>query len=150
MPLKWHYPIGLLFDIYAGAEPATGKSRSRRHFGQTHRHQSSRDTIPEELENDDGEDDADADAGREAPPPDPIPWKLTVHFGNWPEDQLVKLDEEGKVLHDAFINSVKEADHLRNGTARGIMSLSKEDSGDLWRGVKESMYRSSFLVPVLF
>jgi hypothetical protein len=42
---------------------------------------------------------------------------------------------EGKFLHDAFINSVKEADFIRNGTAKGIMSLSKDDSTQLWKAV---------------
>ena len=41
------------------------------------------------------------------------------------------------VMNDAFINSVKEADFLRNGTAKGIMSLSKEDSSGLWKAVED-------------
>lgn len=48
----------------------------------------------------------------------------------------MRLDKEGKFLHDAFINSVKEADFLRNGTAKRIMSLSKDDSTRLWQGVE--------------
>lgn len=52
----------------------------------------------------------------------------------------MRLDAEGKVLHDAFINCVKEADFLRNGTAKGIMALSKEDSTTLWQAVMERMY----------
>lgn len=52
----------------------------------------------------------------------------------------MRLDAEGKVIHDAFINSVKEADFLRNGTAKGIMALSKEDSTMLWQAVMERMY----------
>lgn len=43
------------------------------------------------------------------------------------------------MLHDAFINSVKEADFLRNGTAKGIMSLSKDDSTQLWNAVQQRM-----------
>lgn len=41
------------------------------------------------------------------------------------------------MLHDAFINSVKEADFLRNGTAKGIMSLSIDDSTKLWTAVQD-------------
>jgi hypothetical protein len=36
------------------------------------------------------------------------PWKLTVHFSGWPGETLIRLDKEGTVLHDAFMNSVKE------------------------------------------
>lgn len=35
-------------------------------------------------------------------------------------------------LHDAFINSTKEADFLRSGTAKPIMSLSAIESQNLW------------------
>ena len=32
-----------------------------------------------------------------------------------------------------------QADFLRNGTAKGIMSLSKEDSTKLWKAVQDRM-----------
>ncbi|KKK16540.1 autophagy protein, partial [Aspergillus rambellii] len=102
VPLKWHYPIGLLYDLYAGADPAT-KSH-------------------------------DLDASTAG---DHLPWRLVVHFSDWPDDELVRLDAHGMVMNDAFINSVKEADFLRNGTAKGIMSLSKEDSSGLWKAVQD-------------
>jgi autophagy-related protein 5 len=103
VPLKWHYPVGLLFDLYAGADPATKSG-----FG--------------------------SDVSRETAAP--FPWRLTVHFSDWPAEDLVRLDENGMVMNDAFINSVKEADFLRNGTAKGIMTLSKEDSSGLWKAVE--------------
>ena len=107
--------MGLLYDLFSGAVPSQGPRLHGRGEIST--------------------DEAQA----------PLPWKLIVHFTDWPTDQLVKLDAEGKVLHDAFINSVKEADFLRNGTAKGIMSLSKNDSTQLWKAVEERMY----LVPIL-
>jgi hypothetical protein len=69
---------------------------------------------------------------------DALPWRLVLHFSDWPDDQLVRLDLEGNVLHDAYINSVKEADFLRNGSAKAIMSLSKDDSTQLWTAVQNS------------
>lgn len=104
--MKWHYPVGLLFDLYAGAEPAT------------------RSGSPA-LDSQESE--------------SPLPWRLTVHFSDWPVAELVPLDPNGMVMNDAFINSVKEADFLRNGTAKGIMSLSKEDSSGLWKAVENGM-----------
>jgi autophagy-related protein 5 len=83
--MKWHYPIGLLFDLYSGSEPAY----SDRHG----------DPKPEPSQS----------SGQIGEETSVLPWRLTVHFTDWPDDQLVKLDEEGKVMHDAFINSVKEA-----------------------------------------
>ena len=65
-----------------------------------------------------------------------LPWKLVLHFSDWPESQLVRLDAEGKVLHDAWMNSVKEADFLRNGSASAIMSLPPDESEKLWQAVE--------------
>ncbi|KAL8905823.1 MAG: hypothetical protein Q9207_002394 [Kuettlingeria erythrocarpa] len=113
VPLKWHYPLGLLYDLFSGAPPAQANGVDRDD------HTISGETLLT------------------------LPWRLTVHFTDWPGDQLVQPDAEGKVLHDAFINSVKEADFLRNGTAKGIMSLSKDDSTQLWTAVQEHK-RSSF------
>ncbi|RDW80040.1 autophagy protein 5 [Coleophoma cylindrospora] len=41
-------------------------------------------------------------------------------------------------IHDTFVNSVKEADFIRNGTARGVMSMSKEQSLQMWNSVQDS------------
>lgn len=112
VPLKWHYPVGLLYDLFSGTQPAQAN-------GSDHDHSPTRQC---------------SSTG---------PWCLTLHFTDWPGEQLVQPDAEGKVLHDAFINSVKEADFLRNGTAKGIMSLSKDDSTQLWTAVQEHQ-RSAF------
>lgn len=42
------------------------------------------------------------------------------------------LPQTQLALHDAFINSTKEADFLRSGTAKPIMSLSALESQNLW------------------
>lgn len=106
VPLKWHYPLGLLFDLFSGSALPQAINLVR-----SEQASSEDDTV--------------------------LPWRLTLHFSDWPEEQLVRPDAEGKVLHDAFINSVKEADFLRNGTAKGIMSLSKDDSTQLWTAVQK-------------
>ncbi|KAM3076553.1 autophagy protein 5 [Clarireedia jacksonii] len=41
-------------------------------------------------------------------------------------------------IHDTFINSVKEADFIRNSNAKGIMSMSKEHSTQLWNSVQDN------------
>ena len=106
VPLKWHHPIGLLYDLFSGAAPALPSSA----------HQGSGATT----------------AGGSATS---LPWKLVIHYSDFPSDQLVQLDDERKAHHDAFINSVKEADFLRNGTGNAIMKLSKDDSTTLWEAV---------------
>lgn len=130
VPLKWHYPLGLLFDLYGGADPATSKPAGQEHMSQS--------TILRERQHADDQYEHD-DHSQEGKPAS-LPWRLTVHFSDWPDLDLVRLDSDGKVVHDAFINSVKEADFLRNGTAKGIMTLSKEDSFGLWQAVQDRMY----------
>ena len=107
VPLKWQYPLGLLHDLFSGAPPHQPRKAG------TNAH-------PD-----------DGDVQKQ------LPWQLVAHFSEWPESSLVRPDAEGKVLHDAFINAVKEADFLRNGTAKGIMSLSREDSTELWNAVQQ-------------
>lgn len=116
IPLKWHYPLGLLNDLFSGTAP----------------YQASGPSLQDPTTT------SEAKEG-------PLPWRLTLHFTDWPDEQLVRLDAEGRVLHDAFINSVKEADFLRNGTAKGIMSLSKDDSTRLWTAVQDRMYIPLFV-----
>lgn len=111
VPLKWHYPLGLLYDLFSGAEPATIERQTKG------LEESQLVAKP---------------AGQE----EPLPWKLTVHYSDFPDEQLIQLDADGKMLLDAFINAVKEADFIRNGTARTVMSLSKEDSDNLWKAVQ--------------
>lgn len=101
LPLKWQYPLGLLYDLFSGAEP-TGHTN-----------------------------------GLSADNRSNSPWKLILHFSDWPNDDLAPLDADWKANHDAYINSVKEADFLRNGTAKTIMSLSKVDSSRLWTSVQD-------------
>ncbi|KAJ8115942.1 hypothetical protein OPT61_g2525 [Boeremia exigua] len=109
VPLKWHYPLGLLYDLYSGVEPAYASDSS----SPTHR---------TELSEDDRQ---------------RLPWKLTVHFSDYPIEQLVRLDVEDEVMHDLFRNSVKEADYLRTGTGKTVMFLSEKDSTQLWHAVKQ-------------
>jgi len=64
--------------------------------------------------------------------PAALPWQLVVADG--PEWDIA----------DTFTNSAKEADFVRNGNAKQIMSLSKEHSTALWNAVQDSMSRNLF------
>ncbi|KAH9831889.1 Autophagy protein 5 [Teratosphaeria destructans] len=102
--LKWHYPAGLLYDLFSGAEPVHAERQS-------------------------GGDRSVVRESRSA-------WRLTIHYTDFPAGQLIQLDGDGRVMLDSYINAVKEADYIRNGTARTVMSLSKEDSDRLWLAVQ--------------
>ena len=119
VPLKWHYPLGLLYDLYSGAEPAH---------------------PPDPLSESSPKADPTEDEEQR------LPWRLSVHFSSYPAEQLVRLDNEDEILHDLFMNSVKEADYLRTGTGKTVMFLSKEDSTQLWDSVKQ--HDSSLYNPI--
>ncbi|KAG8626445.1 hypothetical protein KVT40_005390 [Elsinoe batatas] len=108
LPLKWHYPLGLLYDLFSGASPAGLEPQS-----------TSTNTLT-------------------ATPPValPLPWRLTLHYTSHPTELLFPLDPDLRVLQDAFINAVKESDFIRNGSAKAVMSLSKQDSSSLWKAVE--------------
>ncbi|KAK3378603.1 autophagy protein Apg5-domain-containing protein [Podospora didyma] len=57
-----------------------------------------------------------------------LPWRLVV--GDGPEWDI----------GDTFMNSAKEADFIRNGNAKQIMSLSKEHTTALWNAVQDNDY----------
>lgn len=120
-----------MHDLFSGCAPFPSSSHAADPYTSTLPTSSRK--KEDEIENEEGEE------GDEEQRSSGLPWRLTLHFSDWPDEQLVRLDAEGKVLHDAFINCVKEADFLRNGTAKGIMALSKEDSTMLWQAVMERM-----------
>lgn len=103
IPLKPHLPVGLLYDIHV---------------------LSTSDVDPKHKIK-------------------ATPFTLTVHFSspaitntnNQSSDAvstLQVLPQTSLSLHDAFINSTKEADFLRSGTAKPIMALSAVESQALW------------------
>ncbi|QKX53582.1 uncharacterized protein TRUGW13939_00661 [Talaromyces rugulosus] len=124
VPLKWHYPLGLLYDIYSGAEPISRSNSTDQNLTQS--------VILGGVKPNQSSDEDDNSSSRSGP----LPWRLTLHFDNWPDEDLVRLDAEGLVMHDAFINNVKEADALRIRDAKGIMTLSKEDTAGFWTAVQ--------------
>ncbi len=121
VPLKWHYPAGLLYDLYSGAEPVN---------------------IDRRLEKEEASASSHADV-EGAGGSGSIPWRLTIHYTDFPDGQLIPLDVEEKTMRDTFTNAMKEADFVRNGTARTAMSLSKQDSNSLWQAVQSRPSHSS-------
>jgi autophagy-related protein 5 len=110
VPLKWHHPIGLLFDLYSGSKEALAAP---------------------DLDSPGGS------ASGTAEEKDLLPWKLTLSFSNWPADTLITMDPEFAALKDAFQNSVKEAAFVRHNTSKVIMAMGKEDTTQLWESVEK-------------
>ncbi|KAI5206479.1 putative autophagy protein Apg5 [Aureobasidium subglaciale] len=90
--LKYHYPIGLLYDLFSGSQPS------------------------------DSEDDDTEEA-------DQLPWKLELRYSEFPREQLMELDEGGKVLGE-------QADVIRNGKGNVYLGLSQVDCDIQWQAVQ--------------
>ena len=68
-----------------------------------------------------------------------LPFTLVLHFAHTMASTNVNLINPDPVtMHDSFINSVKEADFLRSGTAKPIMTLNAADSKALWSSTQEN------------
>jgi autophagy-related protein 5 len=97
VPLKWHLPLGLLYDMYVMSVKDPSSDRA------------------------------------------PLPFKLTLHFQRDSTTERINLINPDPVtMHDSFINSVKEADFLRSGTAKPIMTLAELESKALWISTQQN------------
>ncbi|RMZ88919.1 hypothetical protein DV736_g3849, partial [Chaetothyriales sp. CBS 134916] len=116
IPLKWHFPIGLLYDMYVLAvqDPPAASSEASAGAGY------GPFSVPQKHAN-----------------AEKLPLVLTLHFNpssssTATADAAIGINPSPVVLHDAFINSLKEADFVRSGTAKPIMSLPTSESKSLW------------------
>ncbi|KAL1914791.1 uncharacterized protein VTP21DRAFT_7883 [Calcarisporiella thermophila] len=95
-PCKWHYPIGLLYDLLTHNDPSSDSIQA-------------------------------------------LPWRLTVHFENFPANQLIR-GQAVDATQDFFFSMVKEADFLMHGSTKKLMNLSKDDQTQLWDGLASNSY----------
>lgn len=87
-PLKWHHPVGVLFDLLHANSNATE-----------------------------------------------LPWPLTVHFHEFPEQELLRCPNE-EVIKNNFMNTLKEANYIKFGDSGKVNKLSLQESNALWDGIR--------------
>jgi len=92
-PLKWHHPIGALFDKLKG--------------------------VPLDNEQD-------------------LPWKLTVHFSDFPDQDVVPCSSREQI-EAYFMSCLKEADQLKHA-GRVMSSMQKKDHVQLWSGLQNDKF----------
>ena len=117
VPLKWQFPTGLLYDIYSGA---SDRLQQDENGGSSKKSSSTSSPV-------------------EATTETQRTWQLTLHFEDYPAEVLVKLDDAGQALRDAFTNSYKEASFVRYSSTKVVQRLSMEDAMQLWQAVEKRM-----------
>ncbi|KAK9465440.1 autophagy protein Apg5-domain-containing protein [Lipomyces arxii] len=116
VPLKWNWPIGLLYDLLTGLNPNPWDEDTSSGFGQGSEKDND-DQNKEELNWH-------------------LPWSLILHYSHYPTDVLLRLTDLQDVK-DHWVNRLKEVDYLRRGNSNTVMNLSKADSDAIWYGVEQ-------------
>ncbi|KAM0751896.1 APG5-domain-containing protein [Meredithblackwellia eburnea MCA 4105] len=123
VPLKWHWPIGLLYDFHTSRATSSSSSRFV-----------SPNASP-----------SLGFAGGPAAPPTSLPWKLTLHLKNPPLESLL-LNGGVDVCRTGFMNMIKEADYVRWGNTKRVTNLRKEQQDALWEGVVKNDFEKYWTV----
>ncbi|TNY20575.1 autophagy protein 5, partial [Rhodotorula diobovata] len=148
VPLKWHWPIGLLYDYHHLAThpsllpppPLPAPAAADLSFPTAD--SSSHATLR-------------APPSSSAAPPRPrtpssvrsvgpargsgAPWRVTLHLRDPPTEQLLvsnRVDD----ARAGYMAMVKEADYVRWGNTKRVTNLRKEQQDNLWEGVVQNDY----------
>ena len=70
--------------------------------------------------------------------PASLPWQVTVHFSQFPADQLLPCHSRDQ-LESVFMSSLKEADQLKH-SGKIISQMQKKDHNQLWSGLSSDKF----------
>ena len=95
-PLRWHLPVGVLFDCYCAGAPGGDV---------------------------------------------PLPWQITVHYRNFPNDALLEC-ADNRAVERAYMNTLKQAWFMCYGSTAEVMNLSKSVQEELFLGIRASNFEA--------
>ena len=116
--LKWHLPIGVLYDLY---------SHSLSNINNNNNNNSSNNGI----------DDCN---------PYPIPWKLIVHFQSYPQSNIISRCDNISSVKSVYFNYLKQSLFLSYNSVSFVTQLQTNDQNELWNSVCQSNY--SLYLPI--
>lgn len=75
--------------------------------------------------------------------PSTVPWRIRLHFSNYPSSQLLPLepDQVAPTIERSFNNSLKQALFLQYGNSKVAMNISKQTHQRLWDSIQTSNYK---------
>lgn len=68
-----------------------------------------------------------------------LPWTLVLHNKDYPKEYLLKMTSM-EMVWDHWLQQVKEACYMRDGNAKAIMNLSKEDTTTLLKSAENHRF----------
>jgi autophagy-related protein 5 len=110
-PMRWHWPLGLLYDHCQGARSLAA-----------HRDPQSSMNL----------------TWTTGPKPRAVPLKLILHLASAPTEKLL-LGPGVDACKAAFMGQLKEGDFVRWGNTKRVTALRKADQDGIWDGVKDRM-----------
>ncbi|KAL4074331.1 autophagy protein Apg5-domain-containing protein [Scleroderma citrinum] len=105
--LKWHWPIGLIYDNHTISASVRASSAASSSTGTS---------IATDMEI--------------------TPLKLILHLASPPTEKLL-LPPSAEACKQAFMGQLKEADFIRWGNTKRITGLRKAEQDGIWEGIRE-------------
>jgi len=146
-PLKWHLPLGVLFDLHHYHPPLQQSSLSPL-FSLSPSESlplSPRSGVSSQPFRDSENNYRTRSSGDCSGDDDNylcVPWRISVCFQGFPSDQLVRFGgtEDGfeTSVKARFMHCLKEATYIQYGDCSKVNNLSVLDSLDLWEGLKKN------------
>ncbi|ORY89169.1 autophagy protein Apg5-domain-containing protein, partial [Leucosporidium creatinivorum] len=143
VPLRWHWPIGLLYDYHTShaASPPSSNPSSTLPSSLASVFAPSRSASPSPsaldqrtLRSTSSPYTSARGAGMGGAVGGPLPWKITLHVKQ-PPNEVLLMGSSVEACRGCFMNMVKEADYVRWGSVKRVTNLRKEQQDGLWEGV---------------
>ncbi|KAF8605558.1 autophagy protein 5 [Ceratobasidium sp. AG-I] len=106
-PVKWHWPLGLLYDHHLGARSLTAHRDPSGGMGWS-----------------------------TGPKPRALPLRLILHLASAPTEKFL-IGSGVDACKAAFMGQLKEGDFVRWGNTKRVTALRKADQDGIWDGVKD-------------
>ncbi|CAO1631961.1 unnamed protein product [Sympodiomycopsis kandeliae] len=158
VPLKWHWPIGLLYDHLTSNLAPTAHKHSTASNGTAAVRPGMPSPSPHFLSADYFQNTqatvASSSSSSSSPvliPPAPSPWPITLHLRNLPQNKLpppisnpIPGSSSGgnhissliESVKHAYMANLKESDFIRNGNTKKVNALRRSEQDGIWEAIE--------------